>query len=151
MHGDLQAESCGWLFKSPLASGGGILWRMIHWDHWSLTLFVWKWGSLSDTRWETFPPPNLKFSKAFNPAHWPEGNTRTDDEHQCTTRPPVGYAGWITNIMFHECDDDEFYWARKYKKIRHRTSTKSLAINKNVCYRKRIVSQHSCHQVFGPV
>jgi len=27
MRGDLPAESCGWLFKSPLAGGGGILWR----------------------------------------------------------------------------------------------------------------------------
>jgi len=27
MRGDLQAESSGWLFKSPLAGGGGILWR----------------------------------------------------------------------------------------------------------------------------
>ena len=25
MHGDLQTESSGWLFKSPLAGGGGIL------------------------------------------------------------------------------------------------------------------------------
>ena len=25
--GDLQAESSEWLFKSPLAGGGGILWR----------------------------------------------------------------------------------------------------------------------------
>jgi len=25
MHGDLQAENCGWLLKSPLAGGGGIL------------------------------------------------------------------------------------------------------------------------------
>jgi len=26
MHSDLQAESSGWLFKSPLAGGGGIRW-----------------------------------------------------------------------------------------------------------------------------
>ena len=26
-HGDLQPESCGWLFKSPLGWGGGISWR----------------------------------------------------------------------------------------------------------------------------
>ena len=25
MHGDLQAESSGWLFKSPLGGGGGII------------------------------------------------------------------------------------------------------------------------------
>jgi len=28
MRGDLQAESSRWLFKSPLAGGGGILWRL---------------------------------------------------------------------------------------------------------------------------
>jgi len=27
MRGDLQAASCGSLFMSPLAGGGGILWR----------------------------------------------------------------------------------------------------------------------------
>jgi len=27
MRGDLQAKSSGWLFKSPLAGGGGVLWQ----------------------------------------------------------------------------------------------------------------------------
>jgi len=35
---DLQAESCGWLFKSPLAGVGGILWRPHYRPH-SLLLY----------------------------------------------------------------------------------------------------------------
>jgi len=38
VHGDLQAESSGWLFKSPLA-GGGILWWLRYWLHSLLVLF----------------------------------------------------------------------------------------------------------------
>ena len=34
--GDLQAESSGWVFKSPFAGGGGILWR----PHYRLHCFV---------------------------------------------------------------------------------------------------------------
>jgi len=26
---DIQAESSGWLFKSPLGGGGGTLWRLV--------------------------------------------------------------------------------------------------------------------------
>jgi len=33
MHGDLQRESSGWLFKSLLAGGGGILWRPHYRQH----------------------------------------------------------------------------------------------------------------------
>jgi len=30
---DLQVESCGWLFESALAGGGGIFWQLHHRPH----------------------------------------------------------------------------------------------------------------------
>ena len=41
MRGDLQAQSSRWLFKSPLAGGGGILWRPHYRPH---SLFHHSWG-----------------------------------------------------------------------------------------------------------
>jgi len=43
MRSDLQRERCRWLFKSPLAGGGGILWRPHCRSHSLLPLLICQW------------------------------------------------------------------------------------------------------------